>query len=152
MKKVTSLIAILVLGCGGFRVEKIFIPPSLKPGGVLIEFENPRCPPADVGFMSREFTIDEAGYACTSSTFDRSLTYWQYYRIDRPGKLTKLEVGQDIFAPGSLGHTVGGRCNVKAEVFLYGHITQGPVPRDYSETLHAHHPECPDVIYATREK
>ena len=151
ISKCTLLLAFCLASCNGIRVETILIPYRLTSGGVLIEQENPRCPPSETGLMSREFRINEAGYACTSSKFDNPFTYWRYYRVEASGKLTKLEVGKDVFAPGSLGHTEGGRCNVKAEIFLYGHISRGPIPRDYSEILHEHHPECPDVFLASGE-
>ncbi len=141
--------AILTLFTVGFvlyvvkpvRVQTYLLPSKLKPGWVIIEYDNPKCAPLEEGRLWQMHVIPESGYLCTSSHSEAGLTYQRYYLVNETGKRIQLAMGKQIFQRRSLYlNPANGACKVSAEEFWYGPEDQ--INNEDAVLLERFHPEC----------
>ncbi len=98
------------LGVGN-RAEVFDLPPSFK-GWVLLQFEDPACPPLTSGMWSNHWVIPESGCVCTSDAPLLRLRERRYERVNTDGNRETLSFRwhddtSDIWSP--LGLTKGPR-------------------------------------------
>lgn len=123
------------------RLQTYLLPATLKPGWVIIEYENPKCTPLREGRLWQEHVIPESGYLCTSSRSEEGLTYQRYYLVDERGKRTRLAIDKQIFQRRSIQlNPFNKACKVIAEEFWYGPKEQ--INNEDVGLLEKFHPEC----------
>ena len=123
------------------RLQTYLLPATLKPGWVIIEYDNPKCAPLREGRLWQEHVIPESGYLCTSSRSEKGLTYQRYYLVDEKGKRTRLAIDDQIFQRGGIQlNPLNKACKVTAEEFWYGPKEQ--INNEDVGLLEKLHPEC----------
>jgi hypothetical protein len=131
------------------RVQTYVLSSKMKPGWVIIEYENPKCQPLRKTLVGQEFVIPESGYMCTSSPIYIGWFREEYY-LEENGRRTPLK-RQLIFR-----HTTSSiladeeKCQTKYESFWYG--PQDQITNEAINLIKKYHPECRDAgitIHAT---
>lgn len=123
------------------RLQTYLLPSTMKPGWVIIEYENPNCAPLREGRLWQEHVIPESGYLCTSSHSEEGLTYQRYYLVDEKGERTRLVLSEQIFQRCSIQlNPFDKACKVTAEEFWYGPKEQ--INNEDVALLKKLHPEC----------
>jgi hypothetical protein len=123
------------------RLQTYLLPATLKPGWVIIEYDNPKCAPLREGRLWQEHVIPGSGYLCTSSRSEEGLTYQRYYLVDEKGKRTRLVLSEQIFQRRSIQlNPFDKACKVTAEEFWYGPKEQ--INNEDVGLLEKLHPEC----------
>ena len=136
---VGALLGALVVGC---RSESYVLAEGSKPGWVVLEFENPKCPAMESGWLGRDFFLPESGYLCTSSPIDGGYVYERYYLLRDNGRREHLDIGKEIHGRSGLNLTLEG-CRLTATVFRYDGADGA---WDSGEFIREHHPECRGTI------
>jgi hypothetical protein len=123
------------------RLQTYLLPATLKPGWVIIEYDNPKCAPLREGRLWQEHVIPESGYLCTSSHSEKGFTYQKYYLVDEKGKRTRLAIDKQIFQRRGIQlNPINKACKVIAEEFWYG--PQEQIDNQHDVLLKKLHPEC----------
>lgn len=94
---VAAIVVASIMVGGGFARPTLYQLPEEFAGWVAVRHLDPACPPLRERGLFRAVLVDTQGQACTSESFPRGWTRWEWEHVGRDGKVRKIR-GEDVHA------------------------------------------------------